>query len=133
MQIRALTGFSEQTIRNYGRSYSPLTGYRGKTIIGAMGPISGEGESTTLPTSIPEQVVTVKNRKTGEIKTYKVQNIKDVIALLYQGFMLISSLRGGSGSQEVFVPPPAETKGISKEVLIGLGAVALIFLIMNRR
>jgi hypothetical protein len=34
MEIRALTGFNEETIRNYGRSYSPLSGY---TVLGAIG------------------------------------------------------------------------------------------------
>jgi hypothetical protein len=138
MQIRALTGFSEQTIRDYGRSYSPLTGYRGKTIIGAMGPIGAgpyqDEEIETLPTYIPPQTITVKNKKTGEVKTFNVDNILQVVRILWSGFELIRELRGGTGSQQVDTSnPPPETKGISTEVLIGLGAVALIFLIMNRR
>ena len=34
MEIRALTGFSEETIRTYGRIYSPLNG---TTVLGGIG------------------------------------------------------------------------------------------------
>ena len=34
MEIRALTGFNEQTRRRYGRSYSPLNGTRTCTALG---------------------------------------------------------------------------------------------------
>jgi len=34
MEIRALTGFNEESRTRYGRSYSPLNGY---TILGAIG------------------------------------------------------------------------------------------------
>lgn len=132
MQIRALTGFSESTIKNYGRSYSPLNGYN-KTILGAIGAGPYEGDLETLPTYIPPQTITVKDKKTGETKSFNVDNITQVIQILFQGFQLLSSLRGGSGQQTVNIPPAPEKKGISTELLIGVGALAVIFLIMNRR
>ena len=133
MQIRALTGFSESTIKNYGRSYSPLNGYN-KTILGAIGAGPYQNDTETLPTYIPPQTITVKDKKTGETKSFKVENIRQVIQILFQGFQLLSSLRGGSGQQTINVPPPSpEKKGLSTEVLIGLGAVAVIFLMMNRK
>tara|TARA_R110000868_G_scaffold399690_1_gene673650 strand:- start:161 stop:562 length:402 start_codon:yes stop_codon:yes gene_type:complete len=133
MQIRALTGFSESTIKNYGRSYSPLNGYN-KTILGAIGAGPYQNDTETLPTSIPPQTITVKDKKTGETKSFKVENIRQVIQILFQGFQLLSSLRGGSGQQVINIPTPApEKKGLSTEVLIGLGAVAVIFLMMNRK
>ena len=99
MQIRALTGFSESTIRQYGRSYSPLSG--NKTIIGAIGAGPYEGDLETLPTYIPPQTITVKNKNTGEVKTFNVDNILQVIQILWSGFELVRGLWGGRGSQQV--------------------------------
>ena len=134
MQIRALTGFSESTIKNYGRSYSPLNGYN-KTILGAIGAGPYESDLETLPTYIPPQTITVKDKKTGETKRFNVDNIAQVIRILFQGFQLLSSLRGGSGQQVVNVPPPAadDKKGISTELLIGVGALAVILILLNKK
>jgi len=132
MQIRALTGFSESTIKNYGRSYSPLNGYN-KTILGAIGAGPYEGDLETLPTYIPAQTITVKDKKTGETKSFNVQNIAQVIQILFQGFQLLSSLRGGSGQQTVNIPPAPEKKGISTELLIGVGALAVILILLNKK
>ena len=132
MQIRALTGFSESTIRQYGRSYSPLNG--NKTIIGAIGAGPYENDLETLPTYIPPQTITVKNKNTGEVKTFNVDNILQVLRILWSGFLLVSQLRGGQGSQQVDTSsPPPPKPGMDNTMLIGLGALALIFLIMNRK
>ena len=132
MQIRALTGFSESTIRQYGRSYSPLSG--NKTIIGAIGAGPYESDLETLPTYIPPQTITVKDKKTGEVKTFNVDNILQVLRILWSGFLLVSQLRGGQGSQQVDTSsPPPPKPGMDNTMLIGLGALALIFLIMNRK
>ena len=132
MQIRALTGFSESTIRQYGRSYSPLSG--NKTIIGAIGAGPYEGDLETLPTYIPPQTITVKDKKTGELKTINVDNILQVLRILWSGFLLVSQLRGGRGSQQVDTSsPPPPKPGMNNTMLIGISALALIFLIMNRR
>jgi len=133
MQIRALTGFSESTIKNYGRSYSPLNGYN-KTILGAIGAGPYEGDLETLPTYIPPQTITVKDKKTGEVKTFNVDNILQVMRILWSGFELVRELWGGRGSQQVDTNnPPPPNPGMNNTMLIGLGAVALIFLIMNRK
>ena len=132
MQIRALTGFSESTIRQYGRSYSPLSG--NKTIIGAIGAGPYEGDLETLPTYIPPQTITVKDKKTGELKTINVDNILQVLRILWSGFLLVSQLRGGQGSQQVDTSsPPPPKPGMNNTMLIGISALALIFLIMNRK
>ena len=41
MEIRALTGFSEETIRTYGRIYSPLNG---TTVLGGVGVVAQENK-----------------------------------------------------------------------------------------
>jgi hypothetical protein len=39
MEIRALTGFNEETIKSYGRSYTPLNSC---TVLGAIGTLRAE-------------------------------------------------------------------------------------------
>lgn len=133
MQIRALTGFSENTIRQYGRSYSPLNGYGSNcTSLGSPRAIGSTQPYTTF-TSIPAQTVQVKDPKTGKTTFFTADNMNALTALLQQGYQLVSSLRGGSGSQTINVPTPPPSPGISKELLIGVGALALIFIMMNRK
>jgi hypothetical protein len=42
MEIRALTGFNEETIKSYGRSYTPLNSC---TVLGAIGTLRAEEDT----------------------------------------------------------------------------------------
>lgn len=125
MQIRALSGFQENTIQQYGRPYTPVGNM---TVLGGIG-----------STDIPKQQVAVIDPKTGKTKLVTVDNINALTSLIQQGFKIASAIRNRRGEQ---VPPPKRTRptppapltaGISKEILIGAAALALfIFITKNK-
>ena len=136
MEIRALTGFNEETIRNYGRSYSPLSGY---TALGAVDDaiiLKSKGLSTipvNIPAIVPPQNLTLIDPVTKQKKTFSVKDATALAALLMQGFTLFSSIKGGSGGVRTVVVPSKPKSGLSTELMIGLGALALIFLFISRK
>lgn len=140
MQIRALTGFSENTIRQYGRSYSPLNGYGSNcTALGSpFIPIAGRqdrkdarAEKKLLKSIKVGDKVEVIDPATGQKKLLTVENAQMLANMLSKGFSFIRNLRGGN--EQLNTPPPPASTGISKELLIGAGALALIFIFMNRK
>jgi len=144
MQIRALTGFSENTIRQYGRSYTPLNGYGSScTTLGSpFIPIgsrqsrqNARAEKKLLKSLKAGDRVEVIDPATGQKKLLTVENAQMLANLLSKGFTFIRNLRGGTSNNEQLntTPPPPASTGISKELLIGAGALALIFIFMNRK
>ena len=136
MVIRALTGFSEETIRKYGRSYSPLSG--NCTALGAIEPAitaKSKGLSTipvNIPAIVPPQQLKMTDPVTKKTKIVTVQNVTQLADLLTKGFSLLSQVKGSGGVRTVIVPSKPKS-GLSTELMIGLGALALIFIIMNKR
>jgi hypothetical protein len=138
MQIRALTGFSENTIRQYGRSYTPLNGYGSNcTALGSPGRADrkqARQDKKLLKSLKAGDKVEVIDPATGKKKWVTVENAEMLANLINKGFTFIRNLRGGSGNNEQLntLPPPASA-GISKELLIGAAALALIFIFMNKK
>ena len=124
MQIRALSGFSENTIQRYGRPYTPVGNI---TVLGGIG-----------NTDIPAQQVAVKDPKTGKTKLVTVDNINALTNLIQQGFKIVSDIKGKRG-ERVKPPRPRQTltppqkAGISPMLLLGFGALALIILITKNK
>ena len=89
MEIRALTGFNEQTRRQYGRSYSPLNGTRTCTALGSpMGVLPFDFsfqdyiKKTNNP-ELPKQEVETIDPQTGKKKWFTIDNINNVLDLIY--------------------------------------------------
>jgi len=135
MEIRALTGFNEETIRNYGRSYSPLSGY---TALGAVDDaiiLKSKGLSTipvNIPAIVPPQQLKMTDPVTKKTKIVTVQNVTQLADLLTKGFSLLSQVKGSGGVRTVVVPSKPKS-GLSTELMIGIGALALIFLFIGRK
>jgi len=135
MEIRALTGFNEETIRNYGRSYSPLNGY---TALGAVDDaiiLKSKGLSTipvNIPAIVPPQQLKMTDPVTKKTKIVTVQNVTQLADLLTKGFSLLSQVKGSGGVRTVVVPSKPKS-GLSTELMIGIGALALIFLFIGRK
>ena len=135
MEIRALTGFNEETIRNYGRSYSPLSGY---TALGAVDDaiiLQSKGLSTipvNIPAIVPPQQLKMTDPVTKKTKIVTVQNATQLADLLTKGFSLLSQVKGSGGVRTVVVPSKPKS-GLSTELMIGIGALALIFLFISRK
>lgn len=135
MEIRALTGFNEETIRNYGRSYSPLSGY---TALGAVDDaiiLKSKGLSTipvNIPAIVPPQQLKMTDPVTNKTKIVTVQNVTQLADLLTKGFSLLSQVKGSGGVRTVVVPSKPKS-GLSTELMIGIGALALIFLFISRK
>jgi hypothetical protein len=135
MEIRALTGFNEETIRNYGRSYSPLSGY---TALGAVDDaiiLKSKGLSTipvNIPAIVPPQQLKMTDPVTKKTKIVTVQNVTQLADLLTKGFSLLSQVKGSGGVRTVVVPSKPKS-GLSTELMISIGALALIFLFIGRK
>jgi len=105
MEIRALTGFNEQTRRRYGRSYSPING--NCTALGS--PIgfgvfySDETIDELKKQDIPPQDVEVED-ETGRKRIFTIDNANALISLIERGFRLVSSFRNRSGNNVTVVP-----------------------------
>jgi hypothetical protein len=99
----------------------------------------------TIPTYIPPQPLEMLDPVTKEKKTFTIDNISKLIALLSQGFTLFSQIRGGTGSQVINVQTDfsrkdpdggsgggsgggANTAGVSVNSLIGYGVAAAIMI-----
>ena len=135
MEIRALTGFNEETIRNYGRSYSPLSGY---TALGAVDDaiiLKSKGLDSipiNIPAIVPPQQLKMTDPVTKKTKIVTVQNATQLADLLTKGFSLLSQVKGSGGVRTVVVPSKPKS-GLSTELMIGIGALALIFLFISRK
>lgn len=92
-----------------------------------------------LPAYIPQQKIEMIDVKTGQKKTFTVDNINALINLIQQGFSLYSQIRGGTGTgQVVSQPKPMAPKqaGFGKiaTVLGGVAAAYVLFsLLMSRK
>jgi len=110
MEIRALTGFNEQTRRRYGRSYSPLNGTRTCTALGSpMGILPGDFsfqdylKQTNNP-ELPKQEVETVDPQTGKKKWFTIDNINNVLDLITKGFKIVSSIRKPDGTTVPVIP-----------------------------
>ena len=98
-----------------------------------------------IPTFIPPQQLEMIDTSTGKKKLFTVDNISKLIALLSQGYQLFTQIRGGTGSQTVYVTQTdfsrepdgggsgggsggGKEAGISVNSLIGYGVAAAIML-----
>jgi hypothetical protein len=97
-----------------------------------------------IPTFIPPQQLEMIDTSTGKKKLFTVDNISKLIALLSQGFKLFTQIKGGTGSQTVYVTQTdfsreptdgsgggsggGKEAGISVNSLIGYGVAAAIML-----
>ena len=94
-----------------------------------------------LPAYIPQQKIEMIDVKTGQKKTFTVDNINALINLIQQGFSLYSQIQGGTGTGQVVTQPtprPTAPKqaGFGKvaTVLGGVAAAYVIFsLLMSTR
>lgn len=94
----------------------------------------------TIPTYVPPQQLEMIEVSTGKKKLITVDNISKLIELLSQGYKLFSQIRGGTGSQTVYVTQTdfstkpsggsggVKEAGISVNSLIGYGVAAAIML-----
>ena len=110
MEIRALTGFNEQTRRQYGRSYSPLNGTRTCTALGSPMGVLPEGFSfqdyikKTNNPELPKQEVETVDPQTGKKKWFTIDNINNVLDLITKGFKIVSSIRKPDGTTVPVIP-----------------------------
>ena len=98
-----------------------------------------------IPTFIPPQQLEMIDTSTGKKKLFTVDNISKLIALLSQGYQLFTQIKGGTGSQTVYVTQTDFSRepdgggsgggsgggteaGISVNSLIGYGVAAAIML-----
>ena len=98
-----------------------------------------------IPTFIPPQQLEMIDTSTGRKKLFTVDNISKLIDLLSQGYKLFTQIRGGTGSQTVYVTQTdfsrepdsgssggssggGKEAGISVNSLIGYGVAAAIML-----
>ena len=93
-----------------------------------------------IPTFIPPQQLEMIDTSTGRKKLFTVDNISKLIELLSQGYKLFTQIRGGTGSQTVYVTQTdfsskptdgsggVKEAGISVNSLIGYGVAAAIML-----
>ena len=136
MEIRALTGFNEETIKSYGRSYTPLNSC---TVLGAVDDaivLKSKGLDSipiNIPAIVPPQQLKMTDPVTKKTKIVTVQNATQLADLLTKGFSLLSQIRGGSGGVRTVVVPSKPKSGLSTELIIGMGALALIFLFISRK
>ena len=145
MEIRALTGFNEQTRRQYGRSYSPLNGTRNCTALGS--PLKSYGvdfnipTQVTLPSYIPQQKIEMLDVNTGRKKIFTVENIEELTELIKSGFALFSVLRGGRGTGVTVnnpsprPPAPPKTAGLNVTTAVAglVGAYLIFSLLMSKK
>ncbi len=110
MEIRALTGFNEQTRKRYGRSYSPLNGTRTCTALGSpMGVLPFDFsfqdyiKKTNNP-ELPKQEVETVDPQTGKKKWFTIDNINNVLDLISRGFKIVSSIRKPDGTTAPVIP-----------------------------
>lgn len=138
MEIRALTGFNEDTRKQYGRQYTPLNGTT-KTLLGSPGigylpPKDvdfGVPTDIILPTSMPPQKIEMIDPADGKKKLITVDNINKLTELIKQGFDLYGQIKGGSGKKVVVVKrkiPAPTTSGFETKTLIGFGVAAAIMI-----
>jgi hypothetical protein len=144
MEIRALTGFNEETRRRYGRSYSPLNGTKnislGSPNVGVL-PSKGVEIPVEIPAYIPPQKLEMIDVKTGKKKLFTVENIQQLTELIQQGFTLFDQIKGGQGKKVVVVKrsksdinPPKQAGMQIVSVLGGLvGAYILFSLLMSKK
>ena len=108
MEIRALTGFNEQTRRKYGRSYSPLNGTRSCTALGSpIGQFDFSFQdyiSKTNNPELPEQQIETVDPQTGKKRWFTVDNINSVLDLITKGFKIVSSIRKPDGTTAPVIP-----------------------------
>jgi hypothetical protein len=143
MEIRALTGFNEQTRRRYGRSYSPLNGTRTCTALGSPQSYGVDFDiptQVTLPSYIPQQEIEMIDVNTGRKKIFTVENINQLTELIKSGFALYSALRGGRGTGVTVdnpTPPPAPptTAGLNVTTAVAglVGAYLIFSLLMSKK
>ena len=97
-----------------------------------------------IPTFIPPQQLEMIDTSTGRKKWFTVDNINNLIDLLTKGYKLFTQIRGGTGSQTVYVTQTdfsreptdgsgggsggGKEAGISVNSLIGYGVAAAIML-----
>lgn len=107
MEIRALTGFNEQTRRRYGRSYTPLNGMKSA---GLGSPMNGfdfsfqDYVNKTNNPSLPKQDVETVDPQTGKKKWFTIDNINGVLDLISRGFKIVTSIRKPDGSTAPVIP-----------------------------
>jgi hypothetical protein len=108
MEIRALTGFNEQTRRKYGRSYSPLNGTRSCTALGSpIGQFDFSFQDYIKQTNnpeLPEQQIETVDPQTGQKRWFTVDNINNVLDLITKGFKIVSSIRKPDGTTAPVIP-----------------------------
>ena len=108
MEIRALTGFNEQTRRRYGRSYSPLNGTRTCTALGSpIGQFDFSFQDYIKQTNnpeLPKQEIETVDPQTGKKKWFTIDNINNVLDLITKGFKIISSIRKPDGTTAPVIP-----------------------------
>jgi hypothetical protein len=92
-----------------------------------------------LPAYIPQQKIEMIDVKTGQKKTFNIDNINALINLIQQGFNLYSSIQGGTGKGQVVYQPtplPPKQAGFGKiaTVIGGVAAAYVLFsLLMSKR
>lgn len=109
MEIRALTGFNEQTRRKYGRSYSPLNGTRTCTALGSpigmpFGFSFQDYANKTNNPNLPEQQIETVDPQTGKKKWFTVDNINNVLDLIQKGFQIVTSIKKPDGTTAPVIP-----------------------------
>ena len=72
-------------------------------------------------------------KTTKKTKIVTVKNATQLADLLTKGFSLLSQVKGGSGGVRTVVVPSKPKSGLSTELMIGIGALALIFLFISRK
>jgi len=116
MEIRALTGFNEQTRKRYGRSYTPLNGMKSA---GLGSPMNGFDFSfqdyinKTNNPQLPKQTVETVDTKTGKKKWFTIDNINGVLDLISRGFRIVTSIRKPDGSTAPVIPDYGTGSGSS--------------------
>ena len=134
MEIRALTGFSDEVKNKYGKAYSPLNGHG--VLLGGMQTRGIGGGMVEVPNYLPAQEVKVKDPATGQEKWLTVENAEALAKILGAGLEVITSLRGASkDTRTVYTPQPPKSGGGSNidmnKILIYGGAAVGVFLIFK--
>jgi len=107
MEIRALTGFNEQTRRRYGRSYTPLNGTKSAGLGSPMNGFDFSFQDYVKKTNnpiLPKQNVETVDPKTGKKKWFTVDNINGVLDLIQKGFKIVTSIRKPDGTTAPVIP-----------------------------
>jgi hypothetical protein len=77
-----------------------------------------------IPAYVPPQPLEFVDVKTGQKKTFSIENAQKLANLIQQGYNLVQQIKGGTGQRKVVV---VRSESDLKPTQAGFGKIALVF------